>query len=200
MELTLENKTIVLGVTGGIASYKSVELVSQLKKLGANVYVVLSSSAASFVSPLSLEVISGNRVFTKESKHTVEESIRNPFLNNSYIDHIYLAQIADLILVAPATANCIGKLATAISDDLIYDIILATKAPVVIAPAMNTNMWLHPGVQDNIKKLRDSYAYSIIQPSVGALACKTSGIGRLADLDSILNAVNKILTKKILFK
>ena len=87
MELTLENKTIVLGVTGGIASYKAVELVSQLKKLGANVYVVLSSSAASFVSALSLEVISCNKVFTKDSKHTVEESTVNPFLNNSYIDH-----------------------------------------------------------------------------------------------------------------
>ncbi|MEB3315506.1 MAG: bifunctional phosphopantothenoylcysteine decarboxylase/phosphopantothenate--cysteine ligase CoaBC [Candidatus Melainabacteria bacterium] len=200
MELTLENKTIVLGVTGGIASYKTVELVSQLKKLGANVYVVLSSSAASFVSALSLEVISCNRVFTKDSKHTVEESTVNPFLNNSYIDHIHLAQIADIILIAPATANCIGKLAHAISDDLIYDITLATKAPVVIAPAMNTNMWLHPGVQDNIEKLRDSYAYSIIQPSAGALACKTSGIGRLADLDSIISTVNKILTKKILSK
>lgn len=196
MQLPLDQKNIVLGISGGIASYKSVDLVSSLKKLGANVYVVLSESAESFVSKLSLEVMSANRVFTKASKHTVEHSSHTPFINHAYIDHIHLAQIADLVLIAPATANSIGKLAHAISDDLIYDIVLATKAPILVAPAMNTNMWSHPGVQENIKKLEDVFSYNIIPPEEGMLACNTRGIGRLAEIDSILTAVKKLLAAK----
>ncbi|MCH2226630.1 MAG: bifunctional phosphopantothenoylcysteine decarboxylase/phosphopantothenate--cysteine ligase CoaBC [Candidatus Caenarcaniphilales bacterium] len=184
--MPLKNKNIVLAISGGIAAYKSVELVSMLKKHGANVYCVLSESAENFVAPLSLEVISKNKVYTKADKHTINA-------DKSYIDHIELANIADLILIAPATANTISKLACGISDDLIFDIILASSAPVIIAPAMNTKMWNHKAIQNNIKFIVDELDYYIIPPSTGELACGIKGIGRLAELQDIITYLENFI-------
>ena len=178
----LKDKNIVLAVSGGIAAYKTVELVSQLKKEGANVDVVLSSKAAKFVSPLSLEVMSENRVFGGSQEWGKE------------IDHIELARKADLVLLAPATANTIAKLANGISDEILFDTILATEAPVFVAPAMNTKMWEHKTVQENLRKLVD-IGYTVIDPDEGLLACKEVGKGRLAELENIVEKLEKFSTK-----
>ena len=182
MSLKLDNLNIILAVSGGIAAYKTVELVSQLKKEGANVSVILSSKASKFVSPLSLEVMSENKVFGGSQEW------------GSEIEHIELAKKADVILVAPATANTIAKLANGISDEILFDTILASKAQVIVAPAMNTNMWEHPTVQNNLAKLVD-FGYKVIDPDEGLLACKTVGKGRLAELDSIVEKVSSFSNK-----
>ncbi len=188
--MPFHGKNIILAISGGIAAYKSVELVSLFKKLGANIYCVLSESAENFVAPLSLEVMSKNKVYTKQDKHTIEA-------NNAYIDHIELAKTANLILLAPATANTISKLACGISDDLIFDIILASQAPIAIAPAMNTNMWAHKVIQKNLSFLIDELNYHIIPPSTGDLACGVQGIGRLAELNDILKHSAYVLETQI---
>ena len=187
--MPFQDKNIVLAISGGIAAYKSVELVSLFRKLGANVYCVLSESAENFVAPLSLEVMSKNKVYTKQDKHSIEA-------NRAYIDHIELAQIADLILIAPATANTISKLACGISDDLIFDIILASQTPVAIAPAMNTNMWAHKVIQRNLSFLMNELNYHVIPPDTGKLACGVQGIGRLAELGDILKHSAYVLENK----
>lgn len=179
--MQLQGKTIVVGISGGIAAYKSVQLVSDLKKLGAIVHVVMTKNSAQFVSPLSLEVISENKVCGHE-----------PLTSQQEINHIKLAEIADLILIAPATANCMAKLASGMSDEMIYDTVLATKAPVVIAPAMNTNMWQHPLTQENYRKLK-AIGYNFVDPAVGELACKTVGQGRLAEFEELINKVTEML-------
>lgn len=179
----LSNKTIILGITGGIAAYKSPDLVSQLRKKGANVHVVLTESAAKFVSPLSLEVMSNNKIYGTQS-------------SGSEINHIELADQADLILIAPATANSLAKMVTGISDEIIYDIVLATKAPIMIAPAMNTNMWEHVTTRRNLEVLK-SMDYQIIDPESGELACGHVGEGRLASLEVIIkNIENKLEGKE----
>jgi phosphopantothenoylcysteine decarboxylase / phosphopantothenate---cysteine ligase len=180
--MSLTGKTIILGVTGGIAAYKTPDLVSQLKKKGARVIVTLSESAEKFVSSLSLEVMSANRVFSTQ-KHGED------------IDHIKLADEADLILIAPATANALAKLVTGISDEIIYDLVLATKAPILIAPAMNTNMWEHVTTKRNIEVLK-SMDYEIINPDSGELACGHVGEGRLADLNKIISKIEAKLDGK----
>jgi phosphopantothenoylcysteine decarboxylase/phosphopantothenate--cysteine ligase len=174
MSSKLNNLNIILAISGGIAAYKTVELVSQLKKAGANVSVILSSKASKFVSPLSLEVMSQNKVHGGTQEWGAD------------IEHIELAKKADLVLIAPATANTIAKLANGISDEILFDTVLATKAPIIVAPAMNTNMWEHQTVRQNLEKLIDM-DYHIIDPDEGVLACKTVGKGRLADLDSIVD-------------
>jgi phosphopantothenoylcysteine decarboxylase / phosphopantothenate---cysteine ligase len=180
--MSLKDKNIILAISGGIAAYKTVELVSQLKKEGANIHVVLSFKATKFVSPLALEVMSENKVYGGSQTW------------GSEIDHIELAKNADMILIAPATANTIAKLANGVSDEILFDTVLASKAPVIVCPAMNTNMWEHPTVQMNLSKLVD-FGYSVIDPDVGVLACKTVGKGRLADLDSLVEKVISFSTK-----
>lgn len=180
--MSLKDKNIILCISGGIAAYKTVELVSQLKKEGANLHVVLSSKASKFVSPLSLEVMSENKV------HGGHQTW------GSDIEHIELAKKADMILIAPATANTVAKLANGISDEILFDTVLASKAPVIVAPAMNTNMWEHPTVQANLTKLVD-FGYKIIDPEEGLLACKTVGQGRLAELDSIVEKLSAFSAK-----
>lgn len=180
--MSLSGKTVVIGITGGIAAYKTPDLVSQLKKKGARVIVALSESAEKFVSPLSLEVMSANKVFTIQKQ-------------GKEIDHITLADEADLILIAPATANSLAKMVTGISDEIIYDLVLATKAPVLIAPAMNTNMWEHVTTRRNIEVLK-SMNYQIINPDSGELACGHLGEGRLADLNKIISAIEVKLEGK----
>ncbi len=172
--MSLEGKTIILGISGGIAAYKTPDLVSQLRKQGANVHVIATENATKFVSLLSLEVMSGNKVHSKQSE-------------GCEIEHIELADQADLVLIAPATANTMAKLTTGISDDILYDLVLATRAPILLAPAMNSNMWEHATVQRN-RKVLESMNYYFIEPEFGELACGHIGQGRLAEINTIISA------------
>ena len=166
----LKDKNILLAVCGGIAAYKAVEAASRLRKAGANVHVLMTQEATHFVTPLTFQEISGNPV-----NISMWEKV-----TNWNVEHIALANLADVVLIAPATANVIGKIACGIADDMMTTVIMATQAPVYIAPAMNTNMYTNPIVQHNIETLR-KYGYHIIEPSSGHLACGTSGIGRLPE-------------------
>ena len=188
---TLNGINIAVGVTGCIAAYKAAEVVSRLKKLGADVKVVMTKAAQEFVAPLTFGTLSKNKV------------ICDMFALPDYekVEHISLASEADVFLVCPATADIIGKVASGIADDFLSTTIMATKAPVVFAAAMNNNMYENPIVQSNIEKLK-SYGYHFIEPDEGMLACGTSGKGRLADFDKIIETVeffaykNKDLTEK----
>ncbi|QUH31331.1 bifunctional phosphopantothenoylcysteine decarboxylase/phosphopantothenate--cysteine ligase CoaBC [Vallitalea guaymasensis] len=174
----LKGKTIVIGVSGGIAVYKVCDLVSKLKKLNADVHVIMTESATEFVAPLTFESLSLQPVIVDMFAKIVKWDI----------EHIALAKAADLFLVAPATANIIGKIANGIADDMLSTTIMATKAPKIIAPAMNTNMYENPIVQDNIKKLKN-YGYKFIKPDSGRLACGDLGIGKLANVDTIIESI-----------
>jgi len=175
---TLNGTKIAVGVTGCIAAYKAVEVVSRLKKLGADVKVVMTKSAQEFVAPLTFGTLSKNKVIC--------DMFDLP--DYSEVEHISVASGADVFLVCPATANIIGKVASGIADDFLSTTIMATKAPVIFAAAMNNNMYENPIVQDNIKKLKD-YGYHFIEPDEGMLACGTSGKGRLAEIDKIVETV-----------
>ena len=177
--MELRNKTIILGVTGCIAAYKSAEITRALKKLGADVWVVMTKSSKEFISPLTFRTLSGNPCIVDLYDKT---AITVP------VPHISLSDAADLVLVAPATANLIGKVANGIADDMLSTTIMASKAPVLFAPAMNTKMWENPVVKENIKKLK-KLGYGFIDPEFGELACGDIGDGRLACLDSVLKAV-----------
>ncbi len=174
----LKDKNIILGVSGGIAVYKAVEIVSRLKKAGAIVHVIMTEAAAKFVTPLTFREMSGNPVVVSMWNETT----------NWNVEHIALATLADAILIAPATANIIGKVANGIADDMLLTTLMATKAPVFFSPAMNTNMYLNPIVQANMKKLQDAH-YHLIQPDSGQLACGTSGIGRLPSPEAIVDVL-----------
>lgn len=182
---SLEGKNVVLGVTGGIAAYKAVDVVSRLVKLGANVNVIMTENATKFVSPLTFQSLSHNKV------------VSDMFSEVQYwdIEHISLAQKADIFVVAPATANVIGKIANGIADDMLTTTIMATKARVLIAPAMNTNMYTNPLYEDNEKKLKD-LGYKFINPASGLLACGDIGSGKLAKSKDIANRIEKILISK----
>ena len=179
----LKGKTIVIGVSGGIAVYKICDVVSRLKKLNADVHIIMTKSATEFVSPLTFQSLSQQPVvvdmFEKITKWEIE--------------HITLAKMADLFLLAPATANIIGKIANGIADDMLSTTLMATKAPVFIAPAMNTNMYNNKIVQENISKLK-AYEYNFIEPDSGRLACGDLGIGKLASPDTIVNELINNLT------
>lgn len=181
----LTNKKILLCVTGGIAVYKAVALVSKLTQAGAEVKVIMSESAMEFVQPLSFQVMSKNDVFYD----TFDEK------DSSVIAHIDLADWPDLVLVAPATANMIGKLANGIADQMITTTLLATTAPVWIAPAMNVHMYDHPAVLRNIDRLAQD-GYSFIEPSEGYLACGYVGKGRLEEPEKITALVSKFFEPK----
>jgi len=181
----LAGKTIVLGVTGGIAAYKSAEIVRSLVKEGAVVRVIMTKNAQEFITPLTLQTLSGNPVSTETFDLTQE----------SEIGHIRLADTADLILIAPATADIIAKLAHGIADDLLSTVLLATTAPVLLAPAMNVHMYAHSIVQENMRKLT-VHGYGFIEPAEGFLACGYEGKGRLADPEDIIEEVRSALTKK----
>jgi len=185
--MSCRDKTIVLGVTGGIACYKSVELLRLLKKEGAHVYVVMTSHAKEFVKPLTFRTLSGNPVATDLFKP----------LDKSEIVHIKLAQDSDAIVIAPATANIIGKIANGIADDLLSSIVLAANVPLVIAPAMNTYMWENKIFQENLKKLK-SLRYKIIEPGEGDLACSSEekAKGRMAEPIEILSRINALFHKE----
>lgn len=181
----LAGKHIVLGVTGGIAAYKSAEIVRLLVKEGAHVRVIMTQHAQEFITPLTLQTLSGNPVATETFSLTQE----------SEIGHIRLADTADVVLIAPATANIIAKLAHGVADDLLSTVLLATTAPVLLAPAMNVHMYAHPMVQENMRKLAGA-GYGFVEPSEGFLACGYEGKGRLADPDAIVEELRATLTKK----
>ncbi len=180
---TVNGKNIIVGVTGGIAAYKACELVRGLVKSEASVQVVMTKNAAEFITPLTLQTLSGNKVAINTFDLDWE----------SEIGHIALADNADLIVVAPATASFIGKVANGIADSLLATIILATKAPIVLCPAMNVNMYENPAVQDNLAKLSER-GFNIMEPGEGELACGWEGKGRLPDIDIILGEIDKTLT------
>jgi phosphopantothenoylcysteine decarboxylase/phosphopantothenate--cysteine ligase len=179
------NRNVVIGVSGGVAAYKSLEIVSLLIKKSVNVNVIMTESATKFVTPLSFQSLSQNMVscdmFTEPKAWEIQ--------------HISLAEKADVFLVAPATANIIGKVANGIADDMLSTTIMATKAKVIFAPAMNTNMYENPIVQDNIKKLK-SFGYEFIDPAEGRLACGTTGKGKLESPEVIVDRVLMELNEK----
>lgn len=180
----LKNKKILLCVTGGIAVYKAVALTSKLVQQSAEVKVIMSQSACKFVTPLSFQALSRNDVFTD----TFEE--KNP----AVISHIDLADWADVVLVAPATANVIGKLANGLADDMITTTLLASTAPVWIAPAMNVHMYDHPAVKENMDRLA-SFGYRFIEPGEGFLACGYVGKGRLEEPETIVEGLIRFFQK-----
>lgn len=175
----LAGRRIVLGVTGGIAVYKAVEVASRLKKAGADVRVIMTRAATSFVTPLTFREITGQPV--------TETMWGEP---HHHIEHIALAEFAELVLVAPATANFIAKAAGGMADDMLTTCVLATRAPLFIAPAMNTGMWENPVTQENVRRLTERGA-TIIPPAVGELACGTTGAGRLPEPVAIVRIVEE---------
>lgn len=180
----LKNKTIVLGVTGGIAAYKAADLASKLSQAGANVKVVMTKSATEFVRPLTFEALTGNPVVTE--MFGAEAS--------TGITHITLADTAAAVVIAPATANIIAKIASGIADDMLTCIVLATKAPVIIAPAMHNNMYVNPITQENIELLKKS-GYYVIPAAHGRLASGAIGYGRLPDTADIIGHIQTALGK-----
>lgn len=174
----LKGKTVLLGVTGGIAAYKIANLASALVKLHADVNVIMTQNATNFINPITFESLTGNKcivdTFDRNFKFKVE--------------HIALAELADVFMIAPASANVIGKIANGIADDMLTTTFMACKKKKILAPAMNTNMYENPIVQDNIKKLKD-YGMEIIEPATGYLACGTTGSGKLPDEKILLEYI-----------
>ena len=176
----LEGKCVVLGVTGGIAAYKACEIVSRLKKLHANVRVVLTEHACRFVQPLTFETLSGNQVAVSAFEHSFE------------IEHISLAKAADLLLIAPATANIIGKMAHGIADDLLSTTAMAVVCPILIAPAMNCAMYRSAALQENLETLKGRGVLTV-GPESGHLACGDEDIGRMSEPETIVARVGELL-------
>jgi phosphopantothenoylcysteine decarboxylase/phosphopantothenate--cysteine ligase len=183
---------IRLGITGGIAAYKAAELARELQRRGLDVQAAMTSSAERFITPLTLASLTGHQVLTSLWSPTTSESTSaDPQAFD--IEHIAIAQQIDLLLIAPATANILAKLAHGLADDLLTTIALATTAPILIAPAMNVNMWHHPATQANLATLR-SRGVHIVEPTSGDLACGMTGTGRLAEPTQIADAATAILT------
>lgn len=182
----LKDKNIVLGVTGGIAAYRAAQVARDLTKKGAHVYCILTKNALNFITQQTMETLTGNPavvdMFARPDKWEVE--------------HISLAKRADVFLVAPASANFLGKMAAGVADDMLTTTVMATKAPVLIAPAMNTNMYENPVTQRNMRTLRELLGVTFIEPSTGLLACNDVGKGHIADDKDILAAVERALGEK----
>jgi len=178
----LSGKTIVLGITGSIAAYKAAGIASKLTQSGVKVKVVMTESATKLIAPITLHSLTGRPVITgmwePSTKHKVE--------------HIALAEAADILVIAPATANTIAKIACGIADDILTCTVLATRAPVIIAPAMNDNMFTNPVTQENIEKLK-AKGFVFVEPGSGKLACGKTGIGRLAKIETIIGTIKQVL-------
>lgn len=181
----LSGRILVLGLTGSIAAYKACELASHLVKLGAAVWPVMTDEAAELVGPLTLETLTG---------HPVGRAMFGPNRRRA-LEHIDLADQAELVVVAPATANILGKAAHGIADDLLSTVILATRAKVLFAPAMNVHMWENPMVQENVSRLR-AKGFAFVEPGRGPLACGYEGKGRMAEPEEILHSILKLLIKR----
>jgi len=181
---------VALGVSGGIACYKSAEVLRRLQDRGVEVVVLMTRSATQFVTPLTFRALSGNKVYVD-----MFEGMRSGGDFEGAFDHILVAQSIDLFLVAPATADCLARLATGLADDFLTTFHLAVTAPVVVAPAMNTRMWEHASVQANLQTLK-SRGVHVIEPEVGQMACRTYGPGRLAPVEEIVETVMAILNRR----
>jgi phosphopantothenoylcysteine decarboxylase/phosphopantothenate--cysteine ligase len=179
----LQGKTIIVGITGGIAAYKACEVVSRLKKFGAEVWVVMTREAQVLVGPLTFRTLSGNPVVT---------DLFSPDLSSLPVPHIALAKKADLLLIVPATANLIGKIAGGIADDALTTIVMAAPCPKLIAPAMNSEMWNNPLVAENCAKLKQ-LGFNFIGPEIGFLACGDDDIGRMSEPEEIVAEVISLL-------
>lgn len=174
----LKGKTIVLGVTGSIAAYKIANLASMLVKLHADVNVIMTRNATNFITPMTFETLTNNKCIVDTFDRNFDFSV----------EHVSLAKRADMFLIAPATANVIGKIANGICDDMLTTTVMATKAPVVISPAMNTGMWENPIMQANVEKLK-AYGYHIIEPASGRLACGDTGSGKMPSEETLLQHI-----------
>ena len=183
--MDLTGRNIVLGVTGGIAAYKSAELVSRLRHLGANVHVIMTRNATEFVSPLTFQTLSANQVVT--------DTFQAPEYWN--VEHVALAKLAEVFVIAPATANVIAKMASGIADDMLTTTVLATKAPVLVAPAMNTGMWTAAATIENVKTLKER-GVRFIGPDSGILACGDEGAGRMSEPEFIAEEICSLLNPK----
>jgi phosphopantothenoylcysteine decarboxylase/phosphopantothenate--cysteine ligase len=181
----LKDRRIVLGVTGGIAAYKAAELVRELVRRGAKVRVIMTDHACQFVTPLTFETLSGNPVSTDLFRMT----------GSFEIGHIALAEFAEMFVIAPATANLIGKLAAGIADDLLTTVLLAATSPVLVCPAMNAKMYANPIVKENRARLV-LRGYTVLEPGYGELACRTEGWGRLPDVSEIVEEIESFLSQK----
>ena len=179
-----KDKTIMIGITGGIAAYKIPALIRLFKKNGANVKVVVTPSALNFVTKLTLQTLSNNEVY-----------VENFEIDDYKPEHISLCDEADIFVIAPASANTIGKIANGICDNLLTSVACAFKKPILLVPAMNTGMWENPFVQENIEKLAKN-GYHILEPETGFLACGTDGKGRMAEIDKIFDKTAEILSEK----
>lgn len=184
-----ENKHIVVGICGGIAAFKAAGLVSQLKQRGADVRCIMTQNATKLVTPLTFGELSGNDVAVDmfENVHRWD------------VAHIALARLADVFVIAPATADMIGKIANGIADDMLSTTVMATKSKVILVPSMNTNMYENPIVQENMAKLR-AHGYLFVEPESGHLACNTEGKGRFPKLETIIDTIENVLTGKDLLK
>lgn len=182
--LQLAGREVIVGVCGGIAAYKACDVVSKLVQRGAGVTIVMTDNATKFVTPLTFEALSGRRVLT--SPWTLQDT--------SDPQHIKLTERAALMLVVPATANLIAKVATGLADDLLSLMICASACPVVFAPAMNHRMWDHPVARENVEKLQ-RLGYAFIGPEPGWLACRNVGIGRLSEPAEIVESIARMLTE-----
>lgn len=176
----LSGKKVLVGVSGGIAAYKSAEIISRLHKLGAEVHVAMTKSAAEFIAPLTLRTLSGNPVYV--------EMFEEPKIWN--VEHIALAEHVDCAVVAPATANILAKMAVGIADDFLSTVLLAVRAPIFVAPAMNHAMFHHPATQQNLNTLR-SRSVHIIGPANGFQACGTEGDGRMSEPAEIVETLTR---------
>jgi phosphopantothenoylcysteine decarboxylase/phosphopantothenate--cysteine ligase len=184
MTAVLQDKTVVLGVTGGISAYKAAELCRLLRKAGACVEVVMTPAACAFITPLTMQSLSGSPVATEMFETTA----------NSHIGHIELASRADIVVVAPATADAIARFAAGMTNDLLAAVVLATRAPVLLAPAMNSNMWENPITQANVARLTETGRFSVVGPDAGELACGWVGAGRLVAPAEIITAIESRLS------
>jgi phosphopantothenoylcysteine decarboxylase / phosphopantothenate---cysteine ligase len=182
----LRGATIIVGVAGGIAAYKAAELVRLLTKQGARVHVVMTRRAQKFIGPLTFQALTGHAVFTDLFSLTQE----------SEIGHIQLADRADLVIVAPATANAIARLAHGMADDALTAVALATRAPLLLAPSMNVNMWQHPLTRANVQRLIDVAGAKVVGPDAGFLACRWTGPGRLAEPADIVEAAARVVARQ----
>ncbi len=174
----LKGKTVLLGVSGSIAAYKTASLASALKKLGADVHVLMTRNAVNFINPITFETLTGNKCLVDTFDRNFEYSV----------EHVSLAKKADVVMIAPASANVIGKIAHGIADDMLTTTVMACKCKKIIAPAMNTNMFENPIVQDNMKIL-EKYGYEVISPDVGYLACGDTGAGKMPEPELLLEYI-----------
>lgn len=190
--MSLHNTTVIIGISSSVAGYKILDLIKLLKKSNLDVYVMMTRHAAAMFRPSEFEKVSGHRVYSVLIPNGFDY---RKLLEKREVEHVKLASIADLIVIAPSTANTIGKIAHGIADDFLTTTVLTTNAPVLLCPSMNSNMWTNPLVQENLLKLK-SLGFHVLDPSMGKLACGTQGEGRLPDIRIIFDKIISLLQNK----